>query len=109
MASLDKGSFFLDAAPAMMSSEKCLRNRQTFSAQSAGEVSGIQADKQKSMGDPSQTLPPKLPVTLIRYRSLASVVEQSRTPQICMFLPPDSFTTHKLTYINLLRKSAGVC
>lgn len=34
-----------------------------------------------------------LPVTAGQHRSLASVVEQGLSAQICMFHPPDSFTT----------------
>lgn len=60
------------------------------------------------MGDPSQVLPPKLPGMLVELRSKASMVEQCLAPQVCMFLPPDSFTTHKFSYINLLKKSDGV-
>lgn len=75
-----------------------------FCTVSWGSVSRL--GKEKSMGDPRQSLHPKLPV---QHRSLASAVEQCLAPQVCVFLPADSFTTPKFTYINLLKKPAGVC
>lgn len=57
----------------------------------AGDASGIQINKSQSRESPARPCL-CLPGTPGQHRSLASVVEQGLSAQICVFHPPDSFT-----------------